>query len=57
VRWLLKNWYRVKGGRSHLADFSRKGINGFFVKYLAEFCKQTLGKLNKNYDTTTNYIV
>jgi hypothetical protein len=26
VRWLLKDWYRVEGGRNHLADFQKRGL-------------------------------
>jgi hypothetical protein len=29
-RRLLMNWYRMKGGRNHLANFSRKGLTDFF---------------------------
>jgi hypothetical protein len=27
----MKDWYRVEGGRNHLADFPEKELTDFFV--------------------------
>jgi hypothetical protein len=41
----MKNWYRIKGGRNHLANFSRKGLTDFFVNILTSFTKLAVGGL------------
>ncbi len=54
----MKDWYRVEGGRKYLADFPEKGLTDLSL-ISGKFCNWAFGglKLNKNYDTTTNYIV
>jgi hypothetical protein len=38
----MKDWYRVKGGRNHLADFPEKAFNGFFVNIWLNFANRQL---------------
>ncbi len=48
----MKDWYRIEGGRNHLADFSRKGLTDFSLTS-CQISQWVLGGLKiKNYDTT-----
>ncbi len=33
----MKDWYRLEGGRNHLADFPKKELTDFFVKIWRSF--------------------
>jgi hypothetical protein len=48
----LKDWYRIEGGRNHLANFSRKGLTDFFVNILLSFANDCWRIKLTIYDTT-----
>jgi hypothetical protein len=43
----VKDWYRVKGGRNHLADFPEKGLTDLSLTS-GQFFKWAIGGFRNN---------